>query len=49
MTGSGPDVYLEMMGDADEVDTYLKVSPLEEPECFLRVEGLPEADLAWIH
>lgn len=49
VTGSAPEVYLEMMGDADEIDTYVRVLPQDGSERFVRVEGLPEDDMAWVH
>ena len=49
VVGSAPDVYLEMMGDADEIDTFVRVPPANEAERFLRVRGLPEGDTAWVH
>jgi hypothetical protein len=50
--GEPPEVYLEMLGNSDEVDLFFRMPEAEEEwkeECFLRIYGLPDEEQAWVH
>lgn len=41
-----PDDYAELMGEADEVDVFFW---LGSGDMVVRVTGLPEREMAWVH
>ncbi|MDP2727291.1 MAG: hypothetical protein Q8P59_07080 [Dehalococcoidia bacterium] len=51
MIGEAPDVYLEMLGDAPEIDLFIRMPDIEDDvECFLRIVGVNECESeAWVH
>lgn len=59
-TGAWSDAYEELMGEEDEVDVYFilprppreccEITEEEEDDLFvLRVMGLPDHEVAWVH
>jgi len=48
IVGKAPEVYLEVLGDPEEVGYYLRMPSEGNEECFLRIFGLWETGEAWI-
>jgi hypothetical protein len=49
VVGEPPDLYLEMLGEPEEVGYYLRMPDLEDEECFLRIFGLLDTGEAWVN